>query len=156
MRVIVMIGIPGSGKTTLADKEFADYTRISLDIIKGLSSKTKYEIRQRYTIQDAELLPYKPSNNRKVEFVLMREALEAGQNVLVDDTNVTRMIRMQHVRLAEKYGAGIRAIFFMNIQRAYMQNEGRKNPVPKSALGDFHRDLEIPHEDEGFESIRIV
>ena len=156
MQVIVMIGLQGSGKTTLAAKEFADHTRISLDIIKEFPPKTKYMIRQRYTIQDAALLQHTLSNNRKVEFVLMREALEAGRDVLVDDTNMTRIMRMQHVRLAKRYGATIRGIFFMNIQRAYMQNEGRENPVNKVILDKFHKELEIPHEDEGFESIRIV
>ncbi len=151
-----MIGIQGSGKTTLARQEFPDHAHVSLDIIKGFPYTKKLEIRKRYTPDDAGLSPYPISKNRQVEYVIMRESLDTGRDVLVDDTNVTRRIRLQHICLARRYGAEVSAIFFTNIQRAYSQNQLRKKPIPKKILDRFHRDMEIPHMDEGFESIRTI
>ena len=151
-----MIGIQGSGKTTLVGAEFPDYVHVSLDIIKWFPFRRKREIWQRYTPDDAALSPYPISKNRQAEYVIMREALNIGKDVIVDDTNVTRRIRLRHICLARRYGAEVSAIFFTNIQRAYSQNQSRKKPIAERKLDQFHREMEIPQMDEGFESIRII
>ena len=96
------------------------------------------------------------SNNRKAEYILVRDALQEGKNIVIDDTNITRKIRKTHIDLAHKYGATMNVIFFQNHSKAQEQNASRLEPIPKDIVDGFLRDLEPPHKDEGIDSIRIV
>lgn len=149
-----MVGIQGSGKTTLAKKEFPEHIHISLDNMKSPDGgRDRLLMRYREEIQnhDSDL-----SNNRRAEYMLVLDALQEGRNVVIDNTNITREIRKKYIDLAHEYSAVINVIFFQNHLKAQKQNARRPEPVPKNVLDSFLRDLEPPHEDEGIDSIRIV
>lgn len=149
-----MVGIQGSGKTTLAKKEFPEHVHISLDKMKGLDEgRGRLLMRYREEVQnhDPNL-----SNNRRAEYILVRDALQEGRNIVIDNTNVTREIRKRYIDLAHEYGTAVNAIFFQNHLKAQEQNARRPEPVPKNVLDGFLQDLELPHKDEGIDSIRII
>ena len=154
-----MIGIPGSGKTTLAGAEFPTHTHISLDRNRYMNNDTRRGLLERYASE--ENLSSNLSNNRKVEYVMIRDALGRRENVVIDNTNVTTDIRRHYILLARMFNASVRAVYFENIEQAYRRNAGRAAKPGEVRLEDrilvgFRKDMAAPHEDEGFDSIRII
>ena len=147
-----MVGIAGSGKSTLARRIFSQHVHVSLDGIKRWSRARQQKMLDLYSRSPSDA----PSKGRKIEHVLMTEALDDGQNVVVDDTNLTREIRRRHVKLGRKYDAAINVVFFQNVSRAYEQNRHRPEPLDDWILDDQRKKLEPPCEDEGFGYIQSI
>lgn len=154
-QIVLMVGIAGSGKTTLARSDYADHVHVSLDVIKtDFGSRCELaRIYQSRGYADAGL-----SNNRRAEYVLIDDALAAGRSVVVDDTNLTARIRRGHIEHARAYGAAARAVFFRDTARAYRQNARRAGGerVPDPVLGRQAAELRPPAADEGYASIRNI
>ena len=93
---------------------------------------------------------------RRVEYVLIDEALGRGESVAVDDTNLTRDVRRRHVNLAKMRGATVNVIYFTNNEQAFRQNDRREAGLPVGALRKRRDELEPPETDEGFELVQIV
>lgn len=154
-QIVLMVGIAGSGKTTLARSDYADHVHVSLDAIKTDFDR-RCELARLYQSRgyaDAGL-----SNNRRAEYVLIDDALAAGRSVVVDDTNLTAAIRRGHIEHARAYGAAAHAVFFRDTARAYRQNARRAwgERVPDSVLGMQAAELSPPAAGEGYASIRSI
>lgn len=151
-----MVGIPGSGKTTLARKEFPSHIHISLDLNRDLLWRQRQMLLGRY--ESEEQAPAGLTHNRKVEYVMIHDALLSGENVVIDNTNVTAGIRRTYIHLARMCGARIRAIYFANVRQAYERNAGRAAKPGEECLEDgvldgFRDTMEPPSPAEGFHSI---
>ena len=95
---------------------------MSLDVIKN-NQRQKYELIREYGSRGCA--GGSLSGNRKAEYVLIEDALAAGKNVVVDDTNLTAEIRAVHVEHARMHGAEVHAVYFDNAVRAYRRNAAR-------------------------------
>ena len=129
--IVVLVGIPGSGKTTIARKSFEKHTRVSLDAL-GTRSKELMEIRR---------------------------ALIAEESLVIDNTNSTRKARRRYVDLAIEFGVPVRAVYVKcPLSEALERNRSRfgKEFVPEKALKMYYGILEEPQEDEGFESVKVI
>ncbi len=125
MEMIILVGIAGSGKTTWCTKYLPHHTRISLDDIKN--------------------------HNRKLEDKMIISELEKENNIVIDDTNLTRDIRERHITIAREYCTLVNAIYFcIDIQKTYVQNFKREKKIPCYVLDRQKKQLEIPREEEGF------
>ena len=151
-----MVGIPGSGKTALSRTAFPDHSYISLDAIKKFTPAQKHGLLMQYDANRNLWPSQKLSKGRRIEHVMLNDALKKDRNIVIDDTNVTMDIRKLHISLARRYGATINTVFFQNIQKAYEQNQNRKDVLDKKILDKFHKDLEPPHESEGFGFIQVM
>ena len=76
---VLMVGVALSGKTTYVKSNF-DHERIALSYF---------------------------DNDRKKELEYIGKCLSKGQNVVIDDTNLTEAIRKQHIDLARKHNAKV-------------------------------------------------
>ena len=179
-RVVLMIGIPGSGKTTYVRENLSDYVHISLDINKNsLPQRKKSALIRRYESEDplrlntqVVILPPNPagrvysrrlsrsqgSGNRRAEYVQISDALAAGRNVTVDDTNLTRELRWPYIALAKRYGAAVRGVLFLNMQQALDRNRGRTGGerVPDETMARMCHTFEHPDMAEGFNFVKTV
>lgn len=155
LRMILMVGIGGSGKTTLAKAEFPSFERISLDDIRMLPYWEQHRLMNLYMPDD---LPTPTSKIRYIEHVLIDAALKKGKEVVIDDTNLTVEIRSHHIIHAKKYGYSVHAVFFQNTSRAYEQNKKRngKKRLDNKILNIHRMELEPPRNEEGFDSVRTI
>jgi len=143
MRLVVLVGIPGSGKSTWAGEQDAPV----------LSSD---EIRRLITGNAAN-----QSVNRLV-FQTMRRMLGAmlgagAKRVIVDSTALSRKERRTWLRWAELHGCDAEAVFF-DVPREVCEarNSARDRVVPAEAMERLFNRLEPPRQEEGFVRLTTV
>jgi len=155
VELIILVGIPASGKTTYFRRHLARrYAHVSLDNWRGKGNARRKE---REAILEA----------------LSRAAeLHASiRGVVVDNTNVTAGTRRRYFELAQAFRAQthrpvkiIACFFDVPLEDCLRRNERRpKNPpvgepyyVPPAAIHRFHVQLEPPSRAEGFDEVLRV
>ena len=152
VEIVLMVGISGSGKSTLAKQDFPSHVHMSLDDIRTWDSVYRQEILDRHS--SPSIGSHKME--RKIEKILITEALEGGRDVVVDDTNLTRKIRHEHVSRGWLHGAKVNAVFFDNAERAHEQNKNRPKPLDERILYKQCKCLERPSKSEGFGYVKII
>ena len=160
VEVVVMLGIPGSGRTTYARAKLRGHTYVSIDAVRNNMSwrPKRRALIMRYDAERPVHLD-RMSGNKKAECVLVDDALAAGRNVVVDDTNLTRKIRRPYVVLARKHGIRVRVVFFNDFEVARTRNAKRtwdEGRVPDDAVVRMQESLEPPTKAERFDEVRLV
>jgi predicted kinase len=134
IKVVVLVGLPASGKSTLAlQYEKNDYCVVNQDT---QGSKISCE-------------------------TLMRAALRAGLNVVVDRCNMSKKQRANWTKIAKQYDARIECVLFIphaknSIKNALLRDHSN---FPKEyleiekAIRRFQSEYQRPSLDEGFENI---
>lgn len=131
MEIIVLVGIPGSGKTTFASNSFHNHRRINLDTL----------------------------HTRKREDEEIAHSLADGRDIIIDNTNSTKKSRAKYINAAKLAGVPIRAIYLKcPIEIALRRNASRegKGRVPVSALRFYNKVLQPPSVEEGFDRVDEV
>jgi len=131
LEIVVLVGIPGSGKTTLALSSYPNHKRINLDTL----------------------------HTRNKEDEEISNALANGQDLIIDNTNTTKKSRSKYVQMAKLFGVSIRAVYLQcPLELALERNahrEGRGH-VPDSAVRFYYKVLQPPKQDEGFDRIDVL
>ena len=148
-----MVGISGSGKTTLSRLAFPNHMHISLDALRIIPTPEKIDILEQH--RDMPCCS-RLSNERKRECVLLHKYLSEGRNVVIDDTNLTRDIRLRHISTAQSYGGIIRAVYFTNTLQAFYYNRKRMKSLDDHVLSEQREKMVAPVESEGFEYIQMM
>ena len=128
--VIILIGPPGSGKSTIANS-LPEFTLISQDILKTKSKCIKH----------------------------MNTALKNGERVLVDNTNPKRDKRKDYIDIAKTYNKKVLAVV-INITKEqsmflvnYRCKKNKNIRVPDVAIHIYYKNFEKPIKGEGFDKI---
>lgn len=145
-KLILLVGIPGSGKTTYAKKyiERNDNTlHLSSDAIR----------KELYGDENTQ-------GNPAEVFSLMQkravEALNEGHDVIYDATNITRKDRSAIISLCPKF-AGIEAhIIWAPIETCIERDAARGRTVGKEVIDKMLKRFQAPYYDEGIDEIEII
>lgn len=143
LRVIVAVGLPGSGKSTYLAKLGAH--AISSDAIR--LQLTDDETDQTIHARVFATMRY-----------MLTQRLELGRPVTyIDATNLTPDDRRPFLDLARKYGCEVEALFFdIPLAICKARNTSRTRLVPEHVLDQMAAKLVPPGLEEGFSRIEVV
>lgn len=129
--VVLMSGLPGGGKSTIARRIAGDRPLIRLD-----------DIRERLDIDGADNQSAVVDEARE----LAKSYLRQRQSFVWDATNTTRDMRSRLVALFANYGASVRIVYVEapSWQEMFARNRQRERPVPDGVIERLAERLEIP------------
>ena len=136
VEVVILVGLPGAGKSTFARATFPAHVHISKDAF-----------------------PPSASNKQARQDAALRAALGAGRAVLIDNTNVTPADRAAIITIAREYGARVVGYYLdVSTREAVARNEKREGraKVPKVAIFTSAKRLVPPALAEGFDELHTI
>jgi predicted kinase len=142
-RIILCVGLPGSGKSTYLAKLGAN--PISSDAI-------------RLQLADDETDQTIHARVFATMRYLMKQRIELQRPITyIDATNLTRRDRRPFIALAQKHGCKTEALFFdIPLDVCKGRNSSRARLVPDRALDQMAAKLVPPSVEEGFSRIEVV
>jgi predicted kinase len=132
---VILVGLPGAGKSTYYRTHLASHEHISKDAFPN--------VRNKQARQDAAL----------------HAALGAGRDAVVDNTNASPAERAAIVAIARAHGARVIGCYVEATTRdAVARNERREGraKVPKVAIFTCAKRLVPPTLAEGFDELRTI
>jgi predicted kinase len=143
MRIVVLVGLPGSGKSTYLAQ--LGVTRLSSDVIRGLLADDETD----QTVQDRvfQTLRY-----------LLRQRLAIGRPLTcIDATNLTVEERRPYVGIGKSYGCDVEAVFFdVPLEVCRERNARRRRVVPEDVMAKMAARLAPPSVAEGFTRVTAI
>ncbi|MCP2036252.1 putative kinase [Planomicrobium sp. HSC-17F08] len=147
-RMKVLIGLPGSGKSTYATKVIEieqEWIHLSSDQIAREKFVMEEAIDHRVVFEDL--------------YQQTAAALAAGHDVIYDATNLASARRKSLLNRLQKLDAETEAVLFLTPYEVLKQRNRMRNDqerVPEAILERYIRALQFPRKDEKFDKISII
>jgi predicted kinase len=137
------VGLPGSGKSTYLAR--LGVTGLSSDAIRRLLADDETD--QTINHRVFQTLRY-----------LLRQRIAAGRlATYIDATNLTPDERRPYIKVAQRFGCEIEALFFdVPLEVCMARNAQRQRVVPEEAMLKLAGKLQAPSLDEGFHRIGVI
>lgn len=142
-RIILTVGLPGSGKSTYLERIGAH--PLSSDKIREqlADNPTDQSIHSRVFATIRYLLRHRLAIGRPVTYI--------------DATNLTRKERKNWIKFARLAGCGIEALYFDTpLEICLERNQGRERRVPEDVIRLMSEKLTVPRVEDGFSKVEIV
>ena len=144
--LILLVGIPGSGKTTYA-KQYVDKEPM---VVHLSSDSIRKELYGDESIQ----------GNPSEVFSLMQQravgALNDGMDVLYDATNVTRKDRSSIIGICPRFAKIECHIIWAPIEECIIHDANRDRTVGKEVIDRMLKRFQAPYYDEGIDEIKVI
>ena len=144
--LILLVGIPGSGKTTYAEK----YIEENPNTVHLSSDKIRAELWGNEATQ---------GDNNEVFSLMQSKAIDAlnnGQSVIYDATNITRKDRSYIITLCPKFAKIECHIIWAPIETCIERDTARERTVGKEVIDRMLKRFQAPYYDEGIDEIKII
>jgi predicted kinase len=143
MRIVVLVGLPGSGKSTYVQR--VDGEALSSDAIRKLLAGDETD--QTIHVQVFQTMRH-----------LLEQRLAIGRHVTyIDATNLTPEERRPYIEIGRAHGCAMDAVFFdVPLEVCRDRNARRSRVVPEEALEKMAAKLVPPAREEGFDSVVVI
>jgi predicted kinase len=143
MRIVVLVGLPGSGKSTYLEQIGA--TALSSDAIRQLLADDETD----QTIHDRVFQTIR---------YLLRQRLDLGRPVTyIDATNLTPEERRPYIGIGKSRGCELEAVYFdVPLEVCRERNARRHRVVPEEAMAQMAARLVPPSVAEGFDHVTAL
>lgn len=134
--LIIMVGVPGSGKTTVSKiLEKDGIAKISTDDLKSFYKNEKYKI----------------SDLFKIQYKIIERLMKLNKSIVADSNSDKEIYRNSLSDLAYKYGYKIIIIYcYADKKIIYKRMDERKKTgkfyVPPNKIDEFINELEVPQD----------
>ena len=132
LQMIVLIGIPASGKSTFASMHIPpSYQSISLDILQTRAKEAK----------------------------AFSEAIASRRNIVIDNTNVSRAERQRFIEPAKAAGYEVIGYYFKSVTSDCLERNAHRlgrARIPDVGVVSRAKELETPSFEEGFDGLYYV
>lgn len=131
--IVIMVGYPGSGKSTYAEELFGK--KNNYVIIHGDDLKTS-----------------------KKMITAASEHVKFGKSVVFDSTNPSKKRRKEYIDFAKINGVQVRCIHVTtSLEESWKRNNMRpkENIVPRIVYNIYKKNFELPEENEGCKLISL-
>lgn len=146
-KLILLVGIPGSGKTTYAENYIPDYPKEAKHFSSDLIRKELYG---NESIQGNPAEVFSLMQKRAIE------ALNEGCDVIYDATNITRKDRAGIINACPKFAKIEAHIIWAPIETCIERDASRERTVGKEVIDRMLKRFQAPYYDEGIDEIVIV
>ena len=146
----ILIGVPASGKSTWTNTNDHLYDAIAS------SDATIEAVAESYGFTYSETFKDLISFAQKVFERDLQSAIDLGDNIIIDRTNLTPKVRKKFIDQFKKAGYEVIAVFFetpdvVEWDRRLRSREGKF--IPQDVLNSMANNLTYPSLDEGFDKI---
>jgi predicted kinase len=143
MRIVVLVGLPGSGKSTYLKQ--MGVSGLSSDEIRKLLADDETD--QTVHVRVFQTLRY-----------LLEQRLAIGRAVTyIDATNLTPEERGPYLAIGRAWGCDVEAVFFdVPLDVCLERNARRPRVVPGEALAKMAAKLAPPSVEEGFARVTVL
>lgn len=144
-RLIIICGLPASGKTSRAKKLASNpnYKHLSSDAIR-------YELYNNCEIQKDHARVFEIMRDRAIDY------LNKGYSVIYDATNITRKARAAIISVAPKFASIECVLMWKDIESCKRDDATREHSVGEAVIDRMVKQFQAPFYDEGFDFIDIV
>jgi predicted kinase len=142
--LVILIGFPGSGKTTYGREKFPGHIRISLYELTNMVGGNK-------------------KLARKLEMKCIEKSLDMGFDVVVDRANLSGRRRKKLIKFAREKNARVTGIWFdvpekiwqeRNSKRAFIEDMSPR--VPDYKIEEMKKQFEVPSMEDGYDELIII
>ena len=154
--IIVVCGLPGSGKSHFSQRFFKDSGRKRVnrkEIRRLLFEMTSFGGKWQedfFNEEEEHLVGH-------VERRIIEHLLKSDHKLLIDNTNVSRSSRDQYLKMAQTAKKSIGVIFIDTpMKKCLERNRASTDPTPERVISNLSAAVDIPEKSEGYREAIIV
>lgn len=150
----ILIGLPGSGKTTFGKKLVEKLKKVDTHHHSKIIQQSSDEIRKMLYGTDTE--QKNPALVFEILNKIVKTNLQQGMYVVYDATNINRKRRMNLIKEMKPFCDSIVCtVIATPLEIIYFQDQKRDRTVGKEAILKYAKSFQVPMFFEGFDSIEI-
>ena len=149
--MIMLIGLPGSGKSTVAQSIFIERDEERLKPTIHSSDSLRKELFGDEATQGDNNKLFSELHRR------IKQDLIAGKDVIYDATNIKKNFRMQFLSEIKNISCTPICLCMMTLYETCLKNnEKRERKVPEEVIKRMQLNWQPPHYSEGFKDIKYI